>query len=246
MNQSLTPRYSYSEMSLILSCERRWSFYKTGIKGIIIPDDKSMIFGKSVHEAIQDYFMHILRTKITKEIEIETRARQSFYNNTELYKYYTDNRVVFERVVGNFIKFEKERFTKWKNFIPTFVEQRLEAGDLHGVIDVYFGEDRTLIDWKSYDATMISPSMTLQGAIYKVLLEENKFPVDKILFVFLESGRVLQLPKTTKGFVLEQMHRVKTIADSGVYRPNFSFGCRACPFVLDCNFLNDKLWDEED
>lgn len=239
------PRFSPSEMNLVFDCPRKWAFTKQRLAGIPIQDDRGMLFGKGVHDSIKSYYVWNSKHPISRDVEIETRAKEEFYSNSILNEYYTNERKVFDNVLGNFVSFEKKRLATWRQYAPTFVEQRFEAGELHGIIDAYFYEERTIIDWKSGDAITLYDSYILQSAIYKLLLEESGYPVDKFLFVFLGTGRVIPAPTTTKGFVLQQMERVREIAKSGIMKPKFGFHCRVCPFILDCNFFNRPLWERD-
>jgi len=104
----------------------------------------------------------------------------------------------------NFLAFELRRLKTWKQYKPTFVEKRFKVTifpdlpDFIGYLDFYSQEDETIIDWKSGGLEMNEPTK-IQGKVYELAMQAMNLPASKSLFFALRDGRLLEVPKLTKG-----------------------------------------------
>ena len=190
--------------------------------------------GIKFHEQfISEYFRII--PEVPTELEIKTTSAKVFD------QYYGSNADSNDMtLLTNFIKFEIDRSRTWKTYSPTFIEKELFSDLFRGRIDFY--GDNTILDWKTGFVNQVSNDMLRQGTIYKHLCESNNFPVKKMLFVALSFGRVLELPRTTLGWVEGQ--RTDYITSQKIDRfpakPNST--CPNCPHLLRCYSEGRSLW----
>jgi hypothetical protein len=231
---------SPSKINLFFSCPLRWRYEDLEYRGIYI-DDSHTRLGKIFHNLIiKDYFTHISDKPNPKEIE--NRAKESYKTG------FVDESLNFmkkksENILQNFIEFEKMRASKWRKYkpdLPPETKFKSKTGLFEGILDFYC--DGTIIDWKTYDIDMIDESMLRQGSIYKLLLEDNGYRVDKVLFVMLGSGRVLEMPRVSRGWIENEGRKMLDMIEVGRFPKRPSGLCSYCPYILRCQMEGRCLW----
>jgi hypothetical protein len=231
---------SPSSMNLFFSCPLRWKWEKEGKEGIVV-DESAMIFGKAVHSAIEEFFRRVPENPDLKNID-ET-AKECFEECKKIVEGH--QKAKLDRILSNFISFEKKRIRTWKHYNPTLVEEKLTSSVFVGIIDFYSKEERTAIDWKTGSVVMDSEFLR-QGKIYEVLLRENNYPVDRILFFSLDTGVTMPVPKVTDGWLAREVERMRSLIEQNRFYPNRGFHCKSCPYMLDCDFEGFCFWREVD
>lgn len=227
---------SPSRMNLFFSCPRRWQYEQQERRGIVT-DDRALLFGKTVHNAIEEYFRKV--PVHPGADEIEGTAKKIF---EECGRHMTrEYKQRLERIRNNFTSFEKKRMRTWKHYKPTLVEEKLKSTQFVGMLDFYCKEEGVAIDWKT-GSSMMSPNHLRQGKIYEVLLKENDYPVKRIIFFSLESGMALPVPRVTDGWIQREADRMQSMIERGRFFTNRGPLCGWCPYILDCDFEKTCFW----
>ena len=146
----------------------------------------------------------------------------------------------------NFVKFERKRARLWKQYKPTLTEGKLKAR-INGItyttiVDAYWEEDKTVIDWKSGNVNRIGSSEKIQGQVMKMVLEAYGKPVDRVIFVALRLGLELEMPKTTIGFIEDTIQRLKEYDKLQDFPKRKSKNCFFCGYQLRCGLGDRCLW----
>lgn len=226
------------------NCEFQWLCVKLGVVANVV-DKSTAIYGKSVHNIIVIYFGSI-PSKPT-ESQIEKRAKDAFEDGKTavMSKYGKRNK----QILKNFIAFEKHRLKTWKQYKPTFTERMLQGklfADLppfRCITDAYWEKDQAIVDWKS-GKTEMTDDLMIQGKINELLAIHNNFPVKKVIFAGLWSGRTLTLPPTSKGWVYRHARQMVDQINTRRFPKRRSGLCPYCPYHLRCLFDGKKLlWD---
>ena len=235
-------KISPSDLNLFYQCPLKWKYQHEGVQGIPV-DETARLFGIAIHNIIALYF-----NKISANIpDKPTEGEISYYLKLAIKEGYDPvlsmRDAKAKRILKNFLNFEKQRLKSWKIYKPEIVEQKLEVGPITGIIDFY--GDGIIIDWKT-GAEMDENNKYIlrQGTIYKILLEKHKKPVRKILFVFLDSGKTIELPPTTEGWVVNEIKQMLDMIKLNRFPAKPSPLCAYCPFILRCQFRNSCIWWE--
>ena len=237
--------YSPSQVNEFNQCPRMWGYRRAGVPTIQVEEDKATL-GSFLHNQIREYY-DVIRPPINPQL-IEATFGDIVARNWETLplKQYSARK---DKVVENFVAFEKRRLESWRNYRPTFVEQRLTTNEfvepLVAIVDAYWEGDKTAVNWKTGNVSEISSSMLLQGKIESVILEANGYPVEKYIFALLYSGRWLEMPKLTSGIIIKVLDEMRQSKESGVYLRRESYLCdRWCEFNLRCRLEKEGkcLW----
>lgn len=240
MKRILSP----SAMNTFKSCPAQWKYrYIDKAPGIYVPTHH-MDLGGLVHSAIQDYFEHAME-KPTKAIEITERVDSSF------------DKVIGNKFVGqpemmkklrsslkNFKEFELMRARKWKTYQPTFIEKDIRGDEFRGILDFYSEPEQTVIDWKTGYKQNLNDSDIIQAEVYRFLLEKLGYKVNKVFFVILTTGSVLQAQLQKDGWILEQLNSIHSAIDSQSFPAKPNRYCGNCVYQIVCEFSNTTLWDD--
>lgn len=224
------------QMNLFYACSMRWLYNKQGRRGIVV-DDSALLFGKAVHNAIGEFFRKVPDHPSADEIEVIAKKIFGECNRLMI----KERKQRLERIRDNFISFEKKRMRTWKHYKPTFVEEKLKSDQFVGILDFYSKEEGVAIDWKT-GSSMMSPNHLRQGKIYEVLLRENNYPAKKIMFLSLESGMALPVPRVTDGWIQKEVDRMRDMIERGRFFANRGPLCGWCPYILDCDFEGTCFW----
>lgn len=237
---------SQSQMYYAEQCPHSWYFYR--LKAPRIQADMTYAtIGTVVHESIDEYFKTIGDNPHAGAIAGTFKSIMD--KNWAIYesslKDYAGRK---DKCVGNFIKFETDRLLTSKKYKPTMIEQDLKAIinriEYRAIIDSYWEEDGLVADWKTGNKNMLSAQDYLQGHIETMLLREHGFKVNKVVFVSLFSGLVLELPKVQDEYVHEKAMKMIKYWSSGVFPKNRGQACNWCSWNLRCK-LEDRgvcLW----
>jgi len=231
-------RLSPSDINSFYFCPRKWYLsIILGIPPMPIPKPKAD-FGVMVHNAIANYFMVVPQNPTPEEIRktIADVFKKNFVKvpGVDLKKY--------KLVAKNFYKFEVNRLGKWKEFKPTLVEEKLEAPPFVGVVDAYWKEG-IVVDWKTGNYSVMHDDLIRQGTIYKIILEENGYKVDKVLFVFLARDRVLELPAPNMAKIEKEIRDMVEMILNGYFPRRNDKLCNRCEFQLACRFDDVHLFE---
>jgi len=214
--------YSPSSILTFLQCPFRYYLSKNYKVKL---ENEEVIIGKIVHKIIEEYYKNL---NVKNEFEIEMKIKNIMIKNI---KSHTDLEYKVSNLIRNFIKFEKERFKK--NEYPELIEKYLEYGDICGVIDYY--SNGIIIDWKTGKYTM-NENNIIQGNIYRFLLESNGYKVDKIIFIYLDKYKKIEIKKYPNEYILKKIRFIKEMEKSNNYPKKKSYLCNKCEFKFYCDF----------
>lgn len=232
---------SPSSLNSFMSCPKKWKSEQLGKLGIAVPETPRL-FGTAIHNCIVIYFDKI--SDKPSGDEIEAVAKEAFDEGTT--RAMKSSKAKTKRVLENFISFEKSRARSWRVYKPEFVEKKVEAelfDDLppfRSIVDFY--GNKTVLDWKTGRGGLHESSIR-QGKIYKSALQRLGYEVEKVLFVFLDVGASLQIPKTTDGWIYKTARRMVNMVEADRFPKNPSGLCGWCPYVIDCEFEDVCLWE---
>jgi len=205
--------------------------------------------GSEIHQIIKLYFQNIVDKPSSKQIRhIAEKTFEAVFTLTA-------QKAKAKRLLENFITFEIERLKSWKTYKPELIESKLELSsetckttfDLNlpeGMVTfVDFYGNKTLIDWKTGTIPYIDENTQFQLAFMKMLLEYNNHNVEKAYIVALQSGTVLELPRTTNGWVTNQIKHILNIIETEQFKPHRTRLCEGyCKYELRCEFNQQCLW----
>lgn len=229
--------YSPSEINLFFRCPYKWKLLKIDKAiTISIPNDYALL-GRNMHLIIAEYYNNIVEKPTLKQVvNIAESCFSRFFD--PLLK---NHQQLAENMLKNFIKFEQKRIP---NYIkPIIIERKLKDENFSGIIDYFDGEN--IIDWKTGRIMGIDDNLRRQGKIYDLLLKHNGYEGHhKIYFITLRNGRSLELPMTTKSWIMSQVNRMYRMVKNKRFPECKTPLCNFCEVQLACEFKNTKLWDE--
>lgn len=214
-------------------CNAKWNYHRLNVPELPT-DDTAALFGTAVHRAISHYYDKI--SDYPRPIEIQDMIKQSFADHVDSFRYLKQK---YESCLTNFINFEIGRLKTFRKFKPTFTERTLRVGIFKGIVDAYWQEDETVLDWKTGWVDSMNPNLQRQGAIYRNILNEAGFPCKRAFFIALTNGRIVELPNVTQAWVEEQ---VNSLLGATTIRKNVGPHCNYCPYNLRCQFSEETLW----
>jgi hypothetical protein len=137
----------------------------------------------------------------------------------------------------------------WRKYHPTFVELRLEKSlfdglpPFVGVVDFYGAEDGVVIDWKT-TGEAFGMHYSIQGKVYKMLLEAYGYRVEKVYFFSLETGQLLPAPNVSDGWIRKVAESMVESVRMGYFPARKGHLCDFCEFRVDCEFSDFCIWYE--
>ena len=222
------------------TCPLRFKYGSEDLAKIEVDTDR-LEYGLEIHKKIQDY-MNKVRNDISPK-EIEGLCRQTFGEGSKFVR-----KDVAEKVKQNFLDFEIRRKERFKVFKPTMTEEKLGAHlfkDLPPfvcIVDAYWKEDKTCINWKTGSGVQIEDYHLIQGKIEKMILESWGFPVERYWFVCLGNGKTLELPSITDGWIKNKCDELMSCIKNDLFQKRQSKLCEWCESQLRCSFDGDCLW----
>jgi len=237
---------SPSKINTFYTCPYQyWAKYIAQLPEIITPTGPRL-FGNMVHNIIVCYYDKI--NDKTPLLEAYSKIEEAFVEGAD---YRTGKRTkTLKTIQRNFMKFEKERIEA-KKPKPKLIEKKLKSDlfpDLPpfgGIIDAYFEDDGLCVDWKTGSYEEMDESRMIQGKVYEMVLKDNGYPVEKVLFNNLNLGRRLTLPQITDGWLETKVKHMISVIKSGRFVPQESGLCNGwCGYVLSCNTRHKCPWGE--
>lgn len=206
-------------------------------------DEDAMLYGSAIHNIMALYFTSMSLHPTPKQIELYIeKAFEDGFNFIMKGKVRKTN-----TIKKNFLEFELRRLKTWKQYKPTFVEKRFKVTifpdlpDFIGYLDFYSQEDETIIDWKSGGLEMNEPTK-IQGKVYELAMQAMNLPASKSLFFALRDGRLLEVPKLTKGWLYQICKDMFEQVRDDIFPPKLGPLCGWCPHILRCQFEGKCLW----
>ena len=219
-------------------CPLRWRSRKERRVGIAV-DRLRMFLGSNIHEMIKTYFQRISEKPSAAEVKsVAESVFQEGFNRREL----SDEKKRAERCWDNFVSFELNRLKTWKIYKPSLVEEKLTNEKYVGVIDFHSDPQSTAIDWKSGNLNQLGDNELRQGKVYENLLGSNEHRTGTVLFVALFTGRVLEMPNVTDGWIDGERSKMLGMVRQHQFPKSVSPLCGWCPYILDCEFSEVCLW----
>ena len=223
---------SASLINKFLQCPKSFYFELQNQRPIAV-DDRAMIFGKVVHEVIVSFYNNLPKKSPEDAFndalkQVDTLIPPGF-------------RRKMNRVRQNFLNFARD------NKEPIFLEKRFKAKlfpdlpEFVGVIDAYY-PGGIVVDWKTGREDLTNGDHSVQGKLYQLLLEANGYEVNKVIFAYLDTGRVLPLPRTTKGFVYEKARKIYEMIKRRDFPRKVGYWCKYCPYRLACELEKTPVW----
>lgn len=241
---TLSPDHSFSpsQINMGTECPFRWNSYirrQPTIKTETIYAD----VGTIIHQSIADYYEVI--SPRPQSGTIEGTFEQILDRNwkTSGIKGLVSRK---KKCLDNFLKFEKKRLRTWKQYKPSLTEGKLKAR-INGItyttiVDAYWEEDATIIDWKTGNVNKIGTSEKIQGQVMKMAIEAYGKPVERVIFVALRLGLELEMPKMTTGFVEGAVQRLIEYDRMQDFPKRKSRNCWFCQYQLRCALGGRCLW----
>jgi len=75
-----------------------------------------------------------------------------------------------------------------------------------------------------------------QGNLYRYMLEELGYKVDKILFVYIRNNKTLEIPYD-RNWIEREVNKMIQQIEAGIFQPNEGDHCRFCRYVMICQFM---------
>ena len=222
---------SPSSLNVFLKCPLQWYFMKSNYPQIYI-DDTAAKIGSFVHHVIYSYFVS-LDGEVKNEQEIELKVKNIY--NSCFDSRFNVFRNEIDAMIRNFIAFERYRLKFWERYIPELVEFRVTIKDyLTGIVDFY--GNKTIIDWKTGKYPFMTLDLKRQGNLYRYMLEELGYRVDKILFVYIRNNKTLEIPYD-RNWIEREVNKMIQQIEAGIFQPNEGDHCRFCRYVMICQFM---------
>lgn len=237
-------KISPSSLNKFRICPFWWYCEQKGFPGIPV-DDRAAQLGRAIHNCVLIYYSKI--PSHPTENGIEKIAREAFKDGAV--PIMKSMRSKTNRILKNFIEFEKKRLRTWSQYKPTFVEKSFEAKvfedipKLKGIIDFYSKEEATIIDWKTGQGSW-TDSNARQGKIYELLLRKHGYPVKRIYFFNLNTERFIQVPSVTDGWIYRELKAMVDMVENNRFPARKSGICDYCPYILECEFRYNCIWED--
>lgn len=232
---------SPSDMNAFLpesGCPLRWRYRKENRPGIAV-DKLAMFLGSNIHNMIKIYFQRIGDKPSAAEVEsVAESVYQEGFNKRDL----GSMKKKAERCWSNFVSFELNRLKTWRVYKPTLVEEKMSDEQYVGIIDFHSDPQSTTIDWKSGRLNQLGDNELRQGKVYETLLGSNEHRTGTILFAALYTGRVLEMPMVTAGWLDGERDKMLSMVKQRQFPKSVGPLCGWCPYVLDCEFSEVCLW----
>lgn len=219
-------------------CPLRWRSKKEGRVGIEV-DRGGLLLGSNIHLMIKLYFQRVSDKPTAAEVKsIAESVYEEGFNKRELGSMKKKVEICWD----NFVSFELDRLKTWKVYKPTLVEEKMSDEQYVGIIDFHSDPHMTTIDWKSGNLNQLWDNELRQGNVYKNLLKSNEHRTGRVLFVALYTGRVLEMPMVTTGWIDTERDKMLRMVRQGRFPKSVGPLCGWCPYVLDCEFSGVCLW----
>lgn len=232
---------SPSDMNSFLpdnGCPLRWKWRKERRAGIAV-DKLGMHLGSNIHKMIKIYFQRIGDKPTEAEVKnVAESVYQDVFNRRDL----GSVKKKAERCWENFVSFELNRLKSWDVYKPSLVEEKLYNEKHVGIIDFHSDPQSTTIDWKSGNLNQLGDTELRQGKVYENLLVSNEHQTETILFVALYTGRELEMPMVTAGWIDGERDKMLGMVRQHQFPKSVGPLCGWCPYVLDCEFSGLCLW----
>jgi len=235
--------FSPSQISTHENCPFQW---QSSVQRLpqIATETKFADAGNVIHQSIAEYFKVINPTPNRGEIEgtIQTILDRN-WGASGLKR--MDSRK--DTCLQNFVRFEDKRRRTWKQYKPTSIEQQLSVTvnsiNYRTIVDAYWKEDATIVDWKSGKMNQIGVSEQIQGQVMRMVITAMGNPVNKVIFAALLVGLELEMPNVTNGFVESKIRSMIEHARLDMFPKKKSYLCVWCSYNLRCRFDGERcLW----
>ncbi len=186
--------FSPHSLDLILTCPRKFLYYKTDTPGTFAANRKRD-FGSMFHLSIHDYYTKFQNT-ITKKDNIANKIQErvkKLWNDYDL----RSMEPTRDKCIEDFVDFEFKRISNPENRKqPVYTEvDVIVKGDYferRAIVDMY--NNGVAVDWKTGKFEKFDRKMLIQGKYSEIVLEKTDKPVRYMLFVVLGQSRFLPLP----------------------------------------------------
>lgn len=208
-------------------------------------DNTAALFGEASHKIVESYYEKIDST--TSLEEILKSIEEAFVEGSD---YRVERKkTVFRRCQKNFVEWERYRIRQ-RFGVPAFTEKtftnELFKGILpvNGIVDAYFDKVEMWVDWKTGNSTELTEQNLIQGKVYEMLLKYNGYPVKKGLFVNLNKGVRIPMPKISDNYLETRIHDMLAKIDAEDFSPTASGLCNKwCEYRLACDLKHICPWE---
>lgn len=178
-------RTSFSELSTLAECERKWAFrYRDGLSS---PATKPMVKGTIVHEALAawwsgaDWAEAFWESVGAQEVSpAEETIDDSLWLVSRYVRWYAADRPLW-KVVANELEL-KAKLPRVGNVVLGYIDQIMEDVETG---ELWLVERKTMSDWQRLSYLSVDPQLTL----YAWLVRENGWDVRGILFDAIRTYR---------------------------------------------------------
>jgi len=233
--------FSPSQINKYLQCPLSWKYSVERVPRIRISNDAARA-GSVIHNSIARYFTVISDKPNLGSIEGTFQGILDEDWKKNGLPYMPRRQKCFD----NFVKFEKTRARTQTTYKPTLIESNLQATingmNFNTIIDCYWEDSGTIIDWKTGKLNQITTSEIIQGQVEKMVLESHGYKVNKVIFVGLMMGFTLQMPSSTNTHIETIVTQIfKSVTDNRFDKKRNQF-CPWCEHQIRCDLEGRCLW----
>lgn len=228
-------RISPTLLNSFLSCPLAFK-YSFALMPEVEIDDSRAVLGTEIHSQIATYLKD-LRNDITEQ-EMLGLSKQVFGEDKRQSK-----------IIKNFLEFEKQRVTQFKRIKPDIVEGKLYANLYEElpifvtIVDAYWKDDETCINWKIGSSNELYESNIIQGAIETMVLAKNNNQTRHHWFVHLGNSRILETPSVQEGWLKSKCIELLDSVKADYFPKRKSGLCdNYCKYIIRCEFEGRCLW----
>jgi hypothetical protein len=239
MNATISP----SAINTWYTCHFKY-YCKYIAKRRTIKTPDTSAFGIALHDIFDHYYDII--PKAMKLEEINEYIEKAFTEHQQ--DIITRNKADARRSQRSLFEFEEWRISN-KIQPPTLKEQFLTAKisddlpQIRGKPDAYFRDAKLLVDWKSGSHAELTDELKIQGGTYKIMLENNGYPVEKIIFDYVKVGKRITLPQISRQWIESKLRDMVGAINANHFNKMYNPLCRKwCEYKLDCELDDKCIW----
>jgi len=230
--------FSPSRMMSHGKCARKYEYndlpFSTPVR-----DKTALLFGKSVHLAIEKYngsitqnpLKRTIRSTIEKQFQLAWDSRVSGRLRGD-----------YHLCRDNFMAFEFWRLAEIGSsgdFKPNVCEVDTYSNKFHAIID-WFKNGR-LIDFKTNKKAELDISYQVQMWTQAEVLKFAGFEVKSLELFFLRHNKLMKVPKPNFAWLYKIRQGVMDAIASNHFPPNRSILCHWCDHKLRCDYVDKKV-----
>jgi hypothetical protein len=235
-----------TQMNLKENCPRSWIYYRKKVPQVE-GDKRYALAGTIVHESIEQYFKTISDNPHSGLITgtFNDILNRNWEPHKEVLRELTNRKT---KCAENFIKLETNRVKSCTRYRPTYLEEKMNANidgiEYFCIVDSFWADDGILIDWKTGQKVTLDVSDYIQGTLEKMILESRGLKVQKVFFVMLLTGQIMEMTQQPNSFIHDRAIDMIKCWKTGIFTKKKGQKCNYCGWNLRCSLeeQNKCLW----